>query len=443
MVYRGVIAQVVPGSIADELGVKPGDILLSINGQPIKDLIDLSFAVADENIELVIEKESGEQELYEFEKDYDENLGIEFTSAVFDRVRSCANHCVFCFVDQMPTGLRETLYVKDDDYRLSFLYGNFITLTNMTPEDMRRIQQLHLSPLYVSVHTTDGGLRTKMLGIPQAASIMEQLNALIEQGIEIHTQVVLCPGINDGEHLKKTMDDLFALHPQVVSLAIVPVGLTKFREQCYPLQKFTPAGAREIVRMVEKRQADCFKDTGNHFVYLSDEFYLNAGRPIPEAAQYDEFPQLENGVGLVRCFLDEWDAVAAETPVVTSGLLRHVDVVCGISAAKILKSLFAKIAIPNLQVRIVAVENQFFGPDVTVTGLLTGQDIINTLLREPSPKRDAVILPGVALRSGETVFLDNMDIKEVTAAIGVPVHIAYSAGELYRLLNQSTPFTVL
>ena len=434
MVYQGIIAQVVPGGIASELGMKPGDKLLSINGQPMKDLIDLSFAVADENIEVLIEQENGEQVLYEIEKDYDENLGIEFASAVFDRVRSCANQCVFCFVDQMPAGLRETLYVKDDDYRLSFLYGNFITLTNLIPEDIRRIRQLHLSPLYVSVHTTHPELREKMLGVPKAAAIMEQLNELVEHGIEVHTQVVLCPGINDGEYLKKTIEELFALTPQVLSLAIVPVGLTKYRENCYPLRIFTAAEAREVIRLVEKRQKKYHQETGSHFVYLADEFYLRAGRSIPAAEQYDDFPQLENGVGMVRVFLDEW-AEAAKTISPPTDILRHWDVVCGVSASAVLKPLLDTHSDSYRKIRTVAVENSFFGPDVSVTGLLTGQDIIAALRAQTGP-RDAVVLPGVALRSGETVFLDGMDVKAVTEAIGVPVYVAYNAGDLYRLLSQ-------
>ncbi len=431
MTYKGIISNVKSNSIGAEIGLIPGDRLLEVNGEAVQDIIDLSFALAEEEIELLIERISGEQELITLEKEYHEDLGLEFESAVFDKVRQCANKCIFCFVDQMPPGMRESLYIKDDDYRLSFLYGNFVTLTNLGSRDINRIARLHLSPLYVSVHTTNGELREKMLGGKQAGKIMEQLKELVDKGIDLHTQVVLCPGFNDGKELERTINDLYALYPSVLSLAIVPVGLTRYRDHCHPLTKFSPTAAEEVIRLVHKYQQKCRKESQESFVYLADEFYLAAGKEIPSYESYDGFPQLENGIGLVRSFLAEWE----EEEVSATGYSEphYIDIVCGISAEKILSPLLAAFNIPNLTIRIVAVENSFFGNDVTVTGLLTGGDIIKALKKLPGP-RTGVIVPGVALRKGEHVFLDNTTPENIAAEIGVPVRSAYFAQDLKQLL---------
>ncbi|MBP2649845.1 MAG: putative radical enzyme [Firmicutes bacterium] len=431
MTAKGIIAKVAVDSIAAELGLVAGDKIIGVNGNPLNDIIDLSFALADEYVEILVEKAGGEQELYEVEKDYDEDLGIEFESAVFDQVRRCANHCVFCFVDQMPPGMRDSLYVKDDDYRMSFLYGNFITLTNLVTKDLERINRLHLSPLYVSVHTTDGDMRAKLLNNPKAANIMKQLKTLTKNGVELHTQVVLCPGLNDGALLEKTIADLYALKPYVLSLAIVPVGLTRYRENCPKLDTFTPAEAGKVVDLVSKWQEHCRAEADNSFVYLSDEFYLACGQPIPEYNYYDGFPQLENGIGLVRSFLNEWQE--CDFSQVSYDKPCHLDIVCGVSAAKILKPLFEELVVPKLIIRLVPVENSFFGHKVTVTGLLTGQDIVTALKGVEGP-RDGVILPGVALRKGEHVFLDGVTVDEVAESLGTTVRCAYFAADLGELL---------
>jgi putative radical SAM enzyme (TIGR03279 family) len=364
LAYNGIVARVMADSIAVEVGLEPGDRLISVNGESIRDIIDLSFALSDECVELLIQKVSGEQEVLEIEKEYDEDLGIEFESAVFDGVRRCANKCIFCFVDQMAPGMRESLYVKDDDYRLSFLYGNFVTLTNTVPQDIDRIRRLHLSPLYISVHTTNGTLREKMLNNKNAGKIMEHLDTLITNDIEMHTQIVLCPDINDGEELEKTIRDLYSLHPNVISMAIVPVGLSRYRENCYSLQVFSPEKALDVITLVRKWQEKCRKRSGTSFVYLSDEFYITAGQPIPEYDLYDGFPQLENGIGLVRNFLHEWE----QAPIITTGYdsPQHIDVVCGISAQKILEPLLQSISIANLTIRVIPIENDFFGNDISV-----------------------------------------------------------------------------
>ncbi|MBP2642918.1 MAG: putative radical enzyme [Firmicutes bacterium] len=433
MTTKGVVARVADDSIAAEIGLVAGDKIINVNGNPLRDIIDLSFALAEEYVEIVVEKAGGEQELYEIEKDYDEDLGIEFESAVFDKVRQCANRCVFCFVDQMPPGMRESLYIKDDDYRLSFLYGNFITLTNLAAKDLERINRLHLSPLYVSVHTTDKALRSELLSNAKAANIIEQLTSLTESDVELHTQVVLCPHLNDGKHLEKTIADLYKLRPQVLSLAIVPVGLTKYRENCPSLDTFSPEQAAEVISMVTAWQERSRRETGSSFVYLSDEFYLASGLPIPEYTFYDGFPQLENGIGLVRNFLTEWKNQNLRQ----GGYDKpcYLDVVCGVSAAKILRPLLEEqLAIPNLTIRLVPVENRFFGPRVTVTGLLTGNDIIDALKALVGP-RDGVIIPGIALRKGEHVFLDGITVDTVAQSLATPVKCAYFAADLGEILT--------
>lgn len=433
MTYQGQIAAVAPGSLADDLGLVPGDRLLAVNDQPVQDIIDLSFALADEYVELLIEKADGTQEIHEIEKEYEEQLGIDFESAVFDKVHQCANRCLFCFVDQMPPGMRETLYIKDDDYRLSFLYGNFVTLTNLTPTDKKRIRQLHLSPLYVSVHTTDGELRSRMLNNKRAGRIMEELRELAEQGIDFHSQIVLCPGFNDGQVLEQTIRDIYALAPAALSFAIVPVGLTRYRENCHPLRVFTPAESAQVIDMVASWQAKCRAEIQSSFVYLADEFYLAAGYPIPNDEEYDDFPQLENGVGLVRSFLDEWQQHSAAT--IGYDKPFTVDVVCGVSAAKVLAPLLTDLSIPNLTVRLVPVVNDFFGHHITVTGLLTGRDILRSIQSLPG-ERQGLIIPGIALRKGEAIFLDGLKPSDLEEALGIPVRTAFFAEDLLNLLKE-------
>ncbi|MDR3588953.1 MAG: DUF512 domain-containing protein [Negativicutes bacterium] len=430
---KGQISRVADGSIAAELELEPGDKIIAVDDSPVNDIIDLSFALAAESLELLVEKKDGEQLILEIDKDYDEDLGLEFESAVFDQVRQCANRCVFCFVDQMPAGLRPSLYVKDDDYRLSFLYGNFITLTNLTTADKKRIRQLHLSPLYISVHVTDGKLRAAMLGNPRARDIMPQLKELAGYGVEMHTQVVLCPGWNDGPALGRTIADLWSLRPDVLSLAIVPVGITRHREACPPMETFSPAAAAAVIETVASWQSTCRRETGTSFVYLADEFYLAAGVPIPKYDTYDGFPQLENGVGIVRSFLHEWADHEFSGPGYREPLA--LDIVCGASAAKILQPLLAAVNVPNLTVRLVPVENRFFGSTVTVTGLLTGQDIIDALA-QLGGRRDGVILPGIALRKGESVFLDGVTVDDVAARTGTTTRIAYFAADLAQHLAE-------
>ncbi|MCX4130037.1 DUF512 domain-containing protein [Megamonas funiformis] len=413
MAKGGIISAIHQGSLAEELELVPGDKIISINEQELTDIIDLSFALADEEIEMLIEHENGEQEIIAFEKDIDEELGAEFESAVFGKIRQCANNCYFCFVDQVAPNMRDSLYIKDDDYRLSFLYGNFVTMTNMGPRDLERIHRLHLSPLYISVHTTNPKLRGEMLRTKRGELIMEQLAKLNEADVEYHTQVVLCPGLNDGAELDRTIQDIISMQPYAKTLGIVPVGLTKFRENCYPLKTFDAQGAKKVIEQVRHWQEKMRKQIGKNFIYLSDEFYLLAGEPLPKAEEYDGFPQLDNGIGLTRNFIEQWK----ETEINPNNYqkLLNLDIICGKSAGKVIKNLVDELNIDNLNANVLALENEFFGHEVTVTGLLTGQDIIKNL-KQNKANRDGIIIPSCALREGEDIFLDDYTLEDIKKA---------------------------
>ncbi len=435
MEKKNKITYIYPDSLAQEIGLVIGDRLLAVNGMELNDIIDLSFAFADEEIELLVEHANKEQEIIAFDKEYDEELGVELETAVFDGIRTCANKCCFCFVEQIGPGMRKTLSIRDDDYRMSFLYGNFVTMTNMGPRDFERIKRLHLSPLYISVHATNPQLRAKMMGNPRAALLDEQLEQLAAMNVEYHAQVVLCPGINDGAELERTIEDMAKKRPHAKSLAIVPVGLTKFRDGCYPLSMFSKESARDVVRIVEKYQ-EKFRRTGDgtSFVYLSDEFYLTAGLAVPQAAIYDGFPQLENGIGLTRNFLDEW-SVGREKygKAVDYTDNHHLVLVCGTSAEPVFAELAKKHGIPNLEVSVLAIENNYFGKTVTVSGLLTASDILSALSAD-GRKFDGLIIPASALRTGEDIFLDNMSLQQLREKLPFPVKIAEDGAYLYKLL---------
>lgn len=424
----GCISNVRRHSLAEKAGIQTGEKLCSVNGCNVQDIIDLSFLTSDEFVELEIENAAGAKRLVQIEKYPDEDLGLEFESAVFDKVRTCYNNCIFCFVDQMIPGMRPGLYVRDDDYRLSFLYGNFITLTNMRDEDFDRIIRTHLSPLYISVHATDPDVRCKMMNNRFAGQLMEKINRLLEAGIQIHTQIVCCPGYNDGEVLKRTFADLYALHPGVLTMAVVPVGLTKHREHLHPMRTFTPQEAAEIVDAVSGWQKQCREETGKSFVYLGDEFYLLAGKELPPSEYYDGFPQLENGIGLTRNFLNEWEA-ALKTLQYADGAEQAV-IPVGESAFRVLQPMMEAF---NRQYgtkhSFVSVKNLFFGGHVNVTGLLTGGDILAAV-----KDSERLILPGVVLNN-DNLFLDDMSLDDFKRSFQGKVEIAKDAGELLRLLT--------
>ena len=413
----GTISNVAAGSLAEELELAAGDKILAVNGHKPTDIIDLSFQLAEEDIELLIEHADGQREVVAFDKDVDEELGAEFSSAVFDGVRRCKNHCVFCFVDMIAPNMRETLSVKDDDYRLSFLFGNFITLTNLTPKDFRRIKQFHLSPLFVSVHAMNPELRAKILRTPSGAKINEQLDELERAGVEYHTQVVLCKDLNDGAELDFTIAQILKRRPHAQSLAIVPVGVTRHRRDKFPLKQFDKNSAAEVIAQVERYQKKSRAETGRTFVYLGDEFYFLAEKDFPPAEFYDDFPQIENGIGMTRNFVDEFNSLKA----ISYNLKAKIDVVCGTSIAKVFKTLTADM--PN--VRIVPVVNKFFGERVNVSGLLTGGGIIDAL-KTVDGTRDLILIPSTALKSGEEIFLDDVTVDELRKIFApaeiLPIH---------------------
>lgn len=413
---NGTISRITAGSLAEELELVAGDKILQVNGRTPLDIIDLSFQLAEEEIELLIEHGDGERELIEFEKDIDEELGAEFESAVFDGVRRCKNHCVFCFVDMIAPNMRRTLSIKDDDYRLSFLFGNFITLTNLTPKDFQRIKKYHLSPLFVSVHSMNPDLRAKMLRTPLAAQIQTQLDELERAGVEYHTQVVLCAGLNDGAELDFTITEILKRRPHALSLAIVPVGVTRHRRDKFPLKQFDKAGAAKVIEQVEAFQQKIRAESGRTFVYLGDEFYLLAEQPLPPVDYYDDFPQIENGIGMTRNFIEELGTRNQELGI---GNLS-IDVISGTSFAKVLKGL---VDAPN--VRIVPVVNKFFGDRVNVSGLLTGRDIIEAL-KTLDGQRDLILIPATALKAGEEIFLDDVTLAELKETFApaqiMPIH---------------------
>jgi putative radical SAM enzyme (TIGR03279 family) len=433
----GVIEAVEPGSLGELAGLQPGDRLIEINDQPLRDIIDVQFYAAEEALDLLVER-GGTQWIVAVERQYGQDLGLSFANPTFDvDIRRCANNCEFCFVRQNPRGMRKSLYIKDDDYRYSFLFGNFVTLTNLTDEDWLRLEEQRLSPLYVSVHATDPKLRRRFLGSRSAPDISEQLGWLAELGIEVHTQVVLVPGLNDGEHLIRTLEDLFALQgAPVASVGIVPVGLTRYhRGQC---RTYTKDESRQVLDQVEYWRLSCRKKLGQAFVYPSDEWYLVAGRDIPAARAYDDFPQLENGIGLVRQLLDEWQMLEADLAVSGS---RTGTLACGTLIAPVLSRIVEGFnARVGARIRVVPVMNRFFGPVTTVSGLLTGQDVVGAL--NGLDLGQVVLLPramftgrygaGSAL-PGTT--LDDMYIADIAAQLGVEVEMAGSLTELLAVLS--------
>lgn len=425
---------VTAGSIADEIGMEPGDTVLSVNNRNITDILDYYFYINDSPVYVEIKKGDGTIWDLEIEKDPSQNLGIEFKTTGLEKIKCCSNKCIFCFVDQMPGGLRESLYMRDDDYRLSFMQGSFITLTNMSDRDLNRISELRLSPLYISVHTTNPILRKEIMRNPKAGEIYRQLSFLASKGIEIHTQAVICPGINDGEELANTVADMITLWPSVRSLAIVPVGLTSMRgkKDLFPVRRFKTAEAIDITTKIDGWQASCLKTFDYPFVFASDEFYCLAGREIPPIERYADFPQTENGVGLTRLFLDEWKLASKKVPNHLNRPLK-LALVTGILGESILRTVLADLdQVKNLKTEIITVNNSFFGNTVTVSGLLTGQDILKS--RDRLKDHDLVILPASVTRRDSSLMLDGMKLEELQAAIGTSVMTAAGPEELVRII---------
>ena len=423
-----IIDKIEPGSIAEELELEPKDVLLAINGQEIADIFDYHYLVHDEELTVLVRKPDGEEWELEIEKDYDEDLGIVFENGLMDDYKSCRNKCMFCFIDQMPKGMRDTLYFKDDDTRLSFLQGNYVTLTNMGDEDIERIIRYHLEPINVSVHTMNPALRCKMLNNRFAGDALEKMRRLKDAGIVMNGQIVLCKGINDGEELEYSIRKLTEYIPYMQSLSVVPVGLTRYREGLYPLEPFTKEDAAEVLATIHKWQQYCMERYDIHFVHAGDEWYLLADLPIPAEEMYDGYLQLENGVGMVRLLEEEFmEALSKEKP--DAGIQRSITIATGRLAAPLLEKLAARFMekFPGIMVRVAAIRNDFFGERITVSGLLTGQD----LLAQLSGRKlgDRVLLPCNLLRSGEEVFLDDMTLTELKNALQVQVDIVKSSGQ--------------
>ena len=413
------IDKVMPGSIAEELELEPGDRLVAVNGHPLRDVIDYNFYTADDEFELQVEKGDGELWEVEIERDEGEPLGLSFQAPAPAR---CGNNCVFCFVHQLPRGLRGPLYVKDEDYRLSFLYGNYVTMANIGRTELERIKEHRLSPLYISVHATEACLREKLLGKSGILPILDVIRELAEARITMHTQVVLCPGWNDGEVFARTVADLAALHPWVASLAVVPVGLTEHRHNLPPLDAVTREYAAAFVNTWYPQSRDLEKRLGSPFLFLADEFYIKDEVPFPELESYGDLPQLENGVGMIPLFLSEAERVLQDAEKLGPGRLT---VVTGESPYRFLSEFLDRLSgATGVTVHPVAVRNRLFGPTVTVTGLVCGGDLVAAL--QGTELGDLVLVPDVMLKEGEGVFLDDLTLADVERELGTPVRAVES-----------------
>ncbi len=428
-----IVENVIKNSIADELEIKSGDRILLINNQTPIDIIDYSFLINDEEINLLVEHKNGGLEEYEIEKDFDEDLGIVFTSAVFDGIKRCCNHCIFCFVDQQPKGLRDSLYVKDDDWRLSYIQGTYVTLTNLSEDDFERIEKYHISPLFVSIHTTNPDLRVKMTRNPNAKKIMEQLKRFKKIKTKIHAQIVLCPSINDGEELKRTLEDLKSIKSILKSVAIVPVGISKYRKEKF--KRVDKKVALETIKIVE----DFNKSIKKQIAMVSDEFFLIAGIDVPEKKYYGDFLQIEDGVGSIRLLKDSFKKCLKKmkkqikTP-------TKITIATAQSAYNLFCEFKKEINVKNLEFEILEIKNKFFGEDINVAGLIVGQDIIDTIKNKDIQH---LILPSVMLqKNGESykeVFLDGKTLDDVKRANkNMQIHILkdyYSFEEILQIIN--------
>ncbi len=427
MAHKHIIKEIEPGSIAMELGIEPGDRLLSINDMEIEDVFDYHFYVNDEELTLLIEKPDGEQWEFQIEKDYEEDLGLIFEQGLMDEYRSCKNKCIFCFIDQMPEGMRDTLYFKDDDSRLSFLQGNYVTLTNMSDYDIERIIRYHLEPINISFQTTNPKLRCKMLHNRFAGEALKKVDRLFRAGIEMNGQIVLCKGVNDGEELERSIRDLSEYIPCLRSVSVVPVGLTKYREGLYPLEPFIKEDAEDVLQTIHRWQEKLYARHGLHFIHAGDEWYILAGEEMPEAERYDGYLQLENGVGMLRLLMDEFEEAYRFLKGDTKE--RCVSVATGYLAYPYIRRMAERIMekCPALRVHVYPVRNDFFGELITVSGLITGKDLIRQLKGKPLGER--LLLPCSMFRSGETVFLDDITIEDVKEALQVEADIVKSSGQ--------------
>lgn len=418
---NNVISKVYKDSIADELGIEVGDLLISINGEPIHDIIEYRFLLSDEYLEVEIQKQNREVYIYEIEKDYDDDLGIEFTNPIIDKAKSCRNKCVFCFIDQLPKGMRETLYFKDDDSRLSFLQGNFVTLTNMSEEDINNIIKYRISPINISVHTTNPELRKTMIKNKFAGNLYSIMERLAEAQIQMNCQIVLCPGYNDKEELERTVSDLTKLYPYVNSAAAVPVGITKHREHLPNLEIFNEKTAGETIDQVDKLQKKYLKELGTRFIFLSDEFYIMANRKLLDYDEYEGFIQFENGVGMISKFEREIKDYLENLSEDHKSKIKKVSIATGHSAYEFMcemaKCIMEKC--PNVQIDVYKIINNFFGDTITVSGLVTATDIIDQL--KDKNLGETLYIPRSMLKADEEIFLDNITLENLSDIMGLKV----------------------
>ncbi|NSF72523.1 DUF512 domain-containing protein [Blautia wexlerae] len=421
-----VISRVLPGSIGEELELEPGDVLVSINGQPVEDVFDYRYLMNDEVVELLIRKKNGEEWELEVEKDYEDDLGVEFENSLMDDYRSCSNHCIFCFIDQMPPNMRETLYFKDDDSRLSFLQGNYVTLTNMSEYDLDRIIKFHLSPINVSFQTMNPELRCKMLHNRFAGDALKKVDKLYQGGVIMNGQIVLCKGVNDRDELEYSLEKLSEYAPVLQSVSVVPVGLSKYRDGLYPLEPFDREDAEYLIEQVERWQKIMMERHGIHFIHASDEWYILAGKKLPEETRYDGYLQLENGVGMMRLLETE----VKERLAGLEGDNREftASVATGKLAAPFIQQYMKLIQekFPNIKVNVYTIRNDFFGERITVSGLITGADLREQL--KDKELGEKILIPCNMLRSGEDVFLDDLTVDDIREALGTELVVVDEPG---------------
>ncbi len=439
---KHVIDRILTGSIAEEMGVEPGDMLLSVNGHEIEDVFDYHYYTNEEYLTVIIRKENGEEWELDIEKEYEDDLGIEFENGLMDDYKSCHNKCIFCFIDQMPRGMRDTLYFKDDDSRLSFLQGNYVTLTNMKEHDLERIIAYKLGPINISVQTTNPELRCRMLNNRFAGEALEKIDQLYEAGIPMNGQIVLCKGVNDGEELERSIRDLMEYMPVMESVSVVPVGLSRFRKGLFPLEPFSKEEAEEILRVIHEFQEHCMKRCGLHFVHASDEWYLLAEQELPGEESYDGYLQLENGVGMLRLLKNEFkealeravnsadeSGIYGKHSMAKTVVKSKITIATGCLAAPVMGELAEQFMgyFPEIQIRVIPVINHFFGEQITVSGLLTGRDLMEQL--KGQDLGDRLLLPCSLLRSGEEVFLDDVTLVQLKEFLDIEINIVASGGQ--------------
>lgn len=427
-----VVKAVDPGSIAEEMGLEPGDRIVAVDQTEIEDIFDYQFLIQDTYIEVLVETKDGEECLLQIDKEFDEDLGITFENGLMDEYRHCHNKCIFCFIDQMPEGMRDTLYFKDDDSRLSFLQGNYVTLTNMSDHDIDRIVRYHLSPINISFQTMNPQLRCMMLNNRFAGEALKKVDTLYEAGIIMNGQIVLCKGVNDGKELDFSIRELTKYLPNLESVSVVPVGLSRYRDGLYPLKPFEREDACEVIDLIESWQKKIYAEHGTHFIHASDEWYILAGREMPEEERYDGYLQLENGVGMTRLLWDEFlkcmEEISTSCRPKDARYSGTVSMATGKLAYPYIRRMADKMqeVFPRLRILVYEIRNDFFGERITVSGLLTGQDLKAQLLGKELGKR--LLLPQNVLRSGEDVFLDDLHLWELEESLQIKTDIVKSRG---------------